>query len=78
MDTRRFTDLMPDGTAATFADIQPGWWIQVYIGSWPFDTVCGYVTAVHSGGAVTAQLDRHGTRFVPGRRVCGALRPLDG
>lgn len=78
MDTRTYTDLMPDGRPATFADIQPGWWIQVYIGAWPYDTVCGYVTAVHGNGAVSADLDGLGSRIVPRRRQCSALRPIDG
>ena len=75
-DTRRYTSDMPDGRRMTFADIQPGWWVQVYIGSWPYDTVCGYVTAVHYDGGVTADLDDLGSRRVPRSRLCSTLRPV--
>jgi hypothetical protein len=76
-DTRNYTDRMPDGRRITFADIQLGWWIQIYVGSWPYDTACGYVTAIHGGGAVTADIDGQGSRFVPRHRLCSTLRPVD-
>lgn len=74
-----YTSEMPGGRRMTFADIQPGWWVQVYVGSWPYDTVCGYVTTVHYDGSVTADLeDGYGTRRLPRRRLCSTLRPVDG
>lgn len=77
MDTQgQYTEFMPDGRPATFDDVRPGWWIQVYVGAWPYDTACGTVTAVHGGG-VTAQLDGTGSRFIPTRRMCSVLRPTD-
>jgi len=77
-DTRTYTSRMPNGCLATFADIQPGWWVQIYVGAWPYDTACGYITAVHGGGAITADIDGRGSMFVPRRRLCSALRPVDG
>jgi hypothetical protein len=72
----RYTDVHPDGRPITLGDIQPGWWIQVYVGNWPCDTVCGYVTAIHGGGAVTARLESLGTTFVKARRIASTLRPV--
>ena len=75
LDSLPYTDVMPDGRPVTFADIRVGWWVQVYVGSWPHDTVSGYVTAVHSGGAVTATLKGRRPEFVPYRRLASTLRP---
>lgn len=74
LDTLPYTDAMPDGRPVTFDDLQPGWWVQVYEGAWPYTTVCGYVVAVHGGG-VTAALRGRGTVFVPFRRLASTLRP---
>lgn len=76
-DTRTYTDRMPDGRRLTFADIQAGWWVQIYVGAWPYDTACGYITQVYGDGSVQADIDGHGSRFVPRRRLCSALRPVD-
>lgn len=76
MDTDiQYTEFMPDGRPVTVDDIQPGWWVQVYVGNWPYDTVCGYVTAVHGYGAITARLDGR-TTFVRARRLASTLRPI--
>ncbi|WP_432130611.1 hypothetical protein [Streptomyces tendae] len=76
LDRLPYTDVMPDGRRVTFDDIQPDWWVQIFVGAWPYNTECGYVTAVHGGGVTVAlRRERHPV-FIPMRRLASTLRPV--
>lgn len=82
MDISRYQKLthvetMPDGRNITTDDLQPGWWVQYYVGAWPHDTESGYAIDIHGGGVTLATRRSQYPVFVSWRRVASILRVIE-
>jgi hypothetical protein len=70
------TDTKPDGTFLTVDDLIDGDVVQVWVGSWPFDTSWGRVVA--ASGRLFIQFDSASCPcWISRRRIACIMRPAE-
>ncbi|MCX4557467.1 hypothetical protein OHA02_14780 [Streptomyces phaeochromogenes] len=71
----RYTSTLPDGTPLTMDHIRADGLVQIYVGSWPYDTAFAVVLEVRE--RVLCRFEVGGqTRWTPRKRIASLLRAV--